>query len=202
MTQFIKTSIPTQEYQEIKPIGERFIVHLDREDNEDGSTYCYECIVNETPDIQALTEELNEYKAYLSASALKIAKIEKCKDILKYDSSSAVNSFELRQGDQKVIDYWIDRDLRSSLEGDVKACKEISNTYKFDIRELGTTLELNCDKFLDALTLLRQYAYTAYNVTSQHLANINNLTTLTEVENYDYTLNYPSKLIFNVEDLV
>ena len=203
MIQFIKTIIPAQDYQEVQKLGQMYVVHLDREDDpETGSTTCYECMVEGTPDMEAIAADLEVYKAKIAEIGLRIAKDEKCKEISNYDTSENVNSFEIWRGGEKFTDYWIDRDLRTSLEGDVKACKEISNTYKFDIREFGVTLELNCDKFLAALTLLRQYAYTAYNVTSQHLANVKNLTTEEEVQNYDYTQNYPQKLIFNLEDLV
>lgn len=134
---------------------------------------------------------------------LERAKQEKIDALLEYDSSDAVNSFELRQGGVKMTDYWLPRDLRTSLDGDVRACQASGHaTYNFDIRELGVTLPLDCAKFLAALTTLREYAYTAYNVTSQHMAAIGRLATVGEVEAYDYTVGYPPKLTFNVEDLV
>lgn len=202
MRRFVKTTVPADGYEEIRKVGERYIVHMEPVSNGDGSVTCYECMTNDEPDMEVLARDLEIYKEYINQIELKIAKSEKCKEIQDYDISDNVNSFEIRRGGEKFTDYWIDRDLRTSLEGDVKACKEISDTYKFDIREFGVTLELDCDKFLTALISLRQYAYTAYNVTSQHLSNVNNLTTVEEVQNYDYTQDYPQKLIFNIEDLI
>ncbi len=100
-----------------------------------------------------------------------------------------------------VVAEWLTRDLRTSLEGDVLAASAISDTYTFDIREIGISLELNCNKFLAALAVLRRYAYKAFNVTSSHLVAINNLGTVQEVEAYDFTTDYPERLIFSVEEL-
>lgn len=202
MRQFIRTTVPSDSYQEIKQIGNKYLVHLDAESDGNDGILCYEILVDSEPNLEDLQIELNLWKLHLQAIELRIVKNQKFKEINDYDTSTSVNSFELRNNGTKVIDYWLSRDLRTSLQGDVQACSKISNTYKFDIRELGISLNLNCEKFLEALDLLRQYAYTAYNVTSQHLANVNNLQTVSEVENYDYTINYPSKLIFNIEDLV
>lgn len=130
------------------------------------------------------------------------AKEEKIAELIEYDSSPAVNSFEIRNHGMKLTDYWLDRDLRTSLEGDVRAASKIGDTYRFDVRELGITLTLSCEKFLEALDSLRQYAYTAYNVTSQHMAAINALTTKEAVESYYFTTGFPQQLVFNAEDLL
>ncbi len=135
------------------------------------------------------------------AEKLQMAQEQKKADILAYDSSDAVNGFTLTNGGVVVTDYWLPRDIRTSLEGDVKSCMEVSETYEFDIREKGIVLKLNCKKFLDALQVLRRYAYTAYNVTSKHLANVDGLTTINEVERYDYKQGYPEKLTFDIGEL-
>lgn len=201
MTQFMKVSVPAEGYAEVSRIGNLYVVHLDGVQN--GSMIdCYECTTEDTPNIDRLQNDLVDWKNYIAGKDLKFVKEAKCKDLLKYDSSNAINSFEIRRGGIKVTDYWLDRDLRTSLEGDVTACSKVKNTYNFDIRELGITLELDCQKFLDALGVLRQYAYTAYNVTSQHLATINQLTSVQDVQNYNFTTGYPEKLVFDLEDLI
>lgn len=42
------------------------------------------------------------------------------------------------------------------------------------------------------------YALECYNVTASHKANIEQLTTIEEVEAYDYTIGYPEKLVINL----
>jgi len=202
MRRFVRTSVPAEGYEQVKKVGEKWLVHLDGTPVEGGLIECYECMTTEEPDMAELTAELQTWKAYVAERELAVAKMVKKQDLTEYDSSSAVNSFEIRRGGEKVTDYWIGRDLRTSLEGDVKAAKEVGSTYDFDVRELGITLTLDCEKFLAALEVLRRYAYTAYNVTSRHLAVINALGTKETVESYDFTTGYPEKLVFNLEELI
>jgi hypothetical protein len=202
MRTFIKTVVPTEGYTEVKKVGEHYVVHLDPVNNpDDDSTTCYECITDDEPDISLLSADLEEFKAHMADVELSLAKKEKIKALEAYDKSSAVNSFTITKQGLKVTDYWLPRDLRTSLEGDVLAASAISDTYTFDIREIGISLELNCNKFLAALAVLRRYAYKAFNVTSSHLVAINNLGTVQEVEAYDFTTDYPERLIFSVEEL-
>lgn len=204
MRRFVRTSVPAEGYEQVKKVGEKWLVHLEGTPagEQQDTLECYECMTTEEPDIAELTAELQTWKAYVAERELAVAKMVKKQELTEYDSSSAVNSFEIRRGGEKVTDYWIGRDLRTSLEGDVKAAKEVGSTYDFDVRELGITLTLDCDKFLAALEVLRRYAYTAYNVTSRHLAAIDVLVTKEAVESYDFTTGYPDKLVFNLEDLV
>lgn len=202
MRTFIKTVVPTEGYTEVKKVGEQYVVHLDPVDNpNDGSTTCYECITADEPDISLLSADLEEFKTHMADVELSLAKKEKIKALEAYDKSSAVNSFTITKQGLKVTDYWLPRDLRTSLEGDVLAASAISDTYTFDIRELCISLELSCNKFLAALAVLRRYAYKAFNVTSSHLIAINNLATIQDVEAYDFTVGYPQRLTFSVEDL-
>lgn len=202
MRQFIKTVVATDGYKEIEQRGDKCVVHLlPVEDKESGTTACWETMTDAEPDMAVLAEELAAWKARLDEVELRIAKQQKIAEIAAYDVSTAVNLFEIQNNGVKVTDYWIGRDLRTSLEGDVLAAESVGSTYKFDIREMGVTLELNCAKFLAALAVLRRYAYTAYNVTSQHIANVNALTSVVEVEAYDYTQGYPDKLVFDIAEL-
>ena len=203
MRRFLKTTVPADGYEEVKKVGERYVVHMEPVSNGDGSVTCYECMTDNEPDMEVLGADLQVWKAYIAERELATAKKVKTDALLAYDSSEAVNSFELRQGGVKMTDYWLPRDLRTSLDGDVRACQASGHaTYNFDIRELGVTLPLDCAKFLAALTTLREYAYTAYNVTSQHMAAISRLATADAVNEYDFTAGYPTKLVFNMEDLV
>ena len=48
------------------------------------------------------------------------------------------------------------------------------------------------------LQALEIYALACYNVTEEHKAAVNALTTIEEVDAYDYTTDYPEKLSFDV----
>lgn len=202
MRRFVYAGVPTVGYAEVEQMGGKYIVRLEPVVNDNGTTSCYETMVDSEPDMSEIRADLEIWKTYRASRDLAAVKAEKLADIEAYDTSAAVNSFEIRSGGVKVTDYWLDRDLRTSLEGDVIACSSDSETYKFDIRELGVTLVLNCNKFLAALSVLRKYAYTAYNVTSRHMANVNGMTSVADVNAYDHTQGYPEKLVFDVEDLM
>lgn len=133
---------------------------------------------------------------------LTTAKQKKLQELTVYDKSKAVDNFIINRGGVKLIDYWINRDLRTSLKDDVETAAKIGETYDFDVRELGITLTLNCEKFLAALETLRVYAYTTFNTTSRHMAAINALQTVEAVDAYDFTQGYPPHLTFNIEELV
>lgn len=201
MRNFIKTIVPTEGYQEVKKIGERYVVHL--EGVEDGDiTTCYECMTDSEPNLDELTQELQEWKAYSAERDLATAKKIKIAELVKYDSSTAVENFEIHKGGKKFIDYWLKDTLRQSLKSAVQASIKEGPTYNFDVREYGITLTLSNTKFLSALETLEIYAYTAYNVTSRHMAAINALTTKEEVEEYDFTTGFPQQLVFNAEDML
>ena len=95
MTQFMKVSVPAEGYAEVSRIGNLYVVHLDGVQN--GSMIdCYECTTEDTPDINQLQNDLVDWKNYIAGKDLKFVKEAKCKDLLKYDSSDAINSFEKR----------------------------------------------------------------------------------------------------------
>ena len=47
------------------------------------------------------------------------------------------------------------------------------------------------------LNALELYALDCYNVTQAHLVAVNNMNFAEQIENYDYAVGYPNKLIFN-----
>lgn len=119
-------------------------------------------------------------------------KQEKIQQVIEYDKSIDVNSFFIGS-----IQAWIDRDTRVSLMN--------STTILKNAGQETTTLWLNnmpfvisCELLIQMLGMLEIYALQCYNVTEQHKANINNLTNIEEIQNYDFKLNYPEKLTFTI----
>ena len=129
MRRFVRTSVPAEGYEQVKKVGEKWLVHLEGTPagEQQDTLECYECMTAIEPDIAELTAELQTWKAYVAERELAVVKMVKKQELTEYDSSSAVNSFEIRRGGEKVRDYWIGRDLRTSLEGDVKAAKEVGS---------------------------------------------------------------------------
>lgn len=123
---------------------------------------------------------------------LEIAKAEKIAEITAYDTSEAVNSFTLGNATM-----WIAREDRISLMN--------STTILMNAGQETTTLwyggkkyTLPCDTLIQMLSALEVYALQCYDVTEEHKAAVNALTTIAEVDAYDYTIGYPQRLSFEV----
>ncbi|WP_315345197.1 hypothetical protein [Segatella salivae] len=119
---------------------------------------------------------------------LAAAKVEKIAEIKEYDNSDAVNSFKLNS-----ISVWINREdrigTRRAIELDIASGKTESEIWLN-----GFKLVVNSQLALKLLDAVGHYAYSAYNVTQSHIFAVKNLTSINEVEKYDYTKGYPEKL--------
>lgn len=113
---------------------------------------------------------------------------KKLAEITAYDTSDAVNSFTL--DGEKV---WLDKATRVGLMNSTqieKAAGHATTTLWFS----GNSYTIPCDTAIQMLSALELYALECYNVTAQHKANVEELQTVQEIENYDYKTGYPDKL--------
>lgn len=149
-------------------------------------------------------DEYNEYLKYISDAKLMVkrdmeleeklvlAKQKKMNDISAYDKSENVNSFTINGQP-----YWLDRETRMSVS--FSTTQEKSTGSENTTVWLGNEpITLPCDTVLQLLSQLEIYAKKCYNKTAEHKADIENLTSIEEVEAYDYTTGYPEKLNFNI----
>lgn len=123
---------------------------------------------------------------------LEIAKSEKTAEITAYDTSEAVNSFTLGNATM-----WISRDDRISLMNSTTILKNAGQETT-TLWYGGEKYTLPCDTLIQMLGALEIYALQCYDVTEEHKAAVNALTTIEEVDAYDYTTGYPEKLSFEV----
>lgn len=123
---------------------------------------------------------------------LPIAKSEKIAQITAYDTSEAVNSFTLGNATM-----WISRDDRISLMNSTTILKNAGETTT-TLWYGGEKYTLPCDTLIQMLSALEVYALQCYDVTEEHKAAVNALTTIEEVDAYDYTTGYPEHLTFSV----
>lgn len=110
--------------------------------------------------------------------------------IQSYDSSSEVNCFYVE--DEPL---WLDKSTRTGLMLRFQSEQLLGDTE--------TTLWYGYKKFVLPLDVaqmmlhrIEKYASQCYDNTQMHLANINTLKTLEDVQNYDYKSGYPEKLKF------
>ena len=115
---------------------------------------------------------------------------EKLIDIDSYDKSDDINSFTY-QGKM----YWLPRETRVSVMNTANILKN-NNIQYMDLWLDTTHVQLSPDSVIQMLTQLEQYALGCYNKTAQHKLNVLNLSTVDEVNAYDYKSGYPEKLEF------
>ena len=128
-----------------------------------------------------------EWRERCKATLEKATK-EKLEAILAYDTSSDVNGFMLNGN--KV---WLDKGTRVGLMNSIQITRDMgqdTTTMWFD----GYKLEVRCDMAIMLLSSLEMYALECFNVTAAHKKAVSELTTIEEVEAYDYKTGYPKQL--------
>ena len=132
------------------------------------------------------------YTPPVPARTLEVAKSEKIAEITAYDTSEAVNSFTLGNATM-----WISRDDRISIMNSTTILKNAGETTT-TLWYGGVKYTLPCDTLIQMLSALEVYALQCYEMTEEHKAAVNALTTIEEVDAYDYKTGYPEKLSFDV----
>jgi hypothetical protein len=119
-------------------------------------------------------------------------KQNKLNEIQHYDSSREVNNFYIDE-----YSVWLDKETRTGLtlrfNSELAAKHETTSLWYNNIK---FTLPIN-----DAIAMLyaiELYASACYDNTQQHIANVNEITTMEELENYDYRSGYPEMLRFEI----
>lgn len=164
---------------------EETVTHVDHETNEETTetitrwNVWYEYL--ELPEVTEALSNDNEIQA------LKLI-LENI--ITLYDTSTAVNEFTING-----IPVWLDKNTRAGLklrfESEIALGKTETvlwyNKKQF-VLPLNTAVEL--------LHAIEIYASACYDNTQMHLAQIDELTTVEDIQNYDYRSGYPEKLKF------
>lgn len=111
--------------------------------------------------------------------------------IQAYDSSPAVNSFAI--GDAEL---WFDKATRSSLAVtlDAEAAAGKTTTTLWYGSEPPVAIEISIDEARSILSALDVYAKQVFDVTQRHRAVVHGLTTIEDIQAYDYMADYPEKL--------
>lgn len=113
-------------------------------------------------------------------------------EIEEYDVSPSVNGFILNG-----LLVWLDKSTRVGLMNSTtiaKAAGQKTTTLWLG----GLKLVVDCDKAIQLLSALEMYALECFNVTASHKQAVSELTTIEEVEAYDYKSGYPKMLEMSV----
>ena len=140
------------------------------------------------------SEEKNkaENSCKYEGKTLEEAKETCLNDIEEYDVSPSVNGFILNG-----LLVWLDKATRVGLMNSTtiaKAAGQQTTTLWLG----GLKLVVDCDKAIQLLSALEMYALECFNVTASHKQAVSELTTIEDVEAYDYKAGYPKMLSMSV----
>ena len=193
MTNFVYTVIPASEYKDKYEVGNRTIFHFNPVEEGDIIT-CIECSVNtEDANEQQIKNDLNTFinQSNIKKNNRKILNV--ISKINEYDKSSQVNGVTING-----MYTWFDKATRVGLRNSTNVLKKLGNeTTSLWVNNKEITIK--CDQLIDMLDKLEVYALNCFDITSKHKRNVYQLSTIEQIENYDYTSGYPEKLTFTYE---
>ena len=193
MTNFVYTVIPASEYKDKYEVGNRTIFHFNPVEEGDIIT-CIECSVNtEDANEEQIKNDLNTFinQSNIKNNNRKILNV--ISKINEYDKSSQVNGVTING-----MYTWFDKATRVGLRNSTNVLKKLGNeTTSLWVNNKEITIK--CDQLIDMLDKLEVYALNCFDTTSKHKRNVYQLSTIEEIENYDYTSGYPEKLTFTYE---
>ena len=193
MTNFVYTVIPASEYNDKHEVGNRTIFHFNPVEEGDIIT-CIECSVNtEDANEEQIKNDLNTFinQSNIKRNNRKILNV--ISKINEYDKSSQVNCVTING-----MHTWFDKATRVGLRNSTNVLKKLGNeTTSLWVNNKEITIK--CDQLTDMLDKLEVYALNCFDITSKHKRNVYQLSTIEEIENYDYTSGYPEKLTFTYE---
>ena len=191
---FVSTLIPADKFKKKYELGGITICHIGETlDEKSGAYKCWECTVPTATFSEDLVKtEFEAFGKEMQAFALQTAKQLKIAEIDAYDKSSAVNGFVLNGA---VV--WLDKATRVGLMNSTTIAKA-SGQETTTLWLGGLKLVVDCDKAIQLLSALEMYALECFNVTASHKQAVSELTTIEEVEAYDYKAGYPKMLEMSV----
>lgn len=107
------------------------------------------------------------------------------KQIKGYDQTEKVNRFYL-----SGLPLWLDKATRVGLVNSISAEKREGNEVT-DLWFESIMIQLPVDDALAKLDKIELYAKNCYNVTASHIAEIEQIDNLEELQQYDITAEYP-----------
>ena len=191
---FIKTIIPEAAFKKQYELGSLMIYHIGEALNKELGAYeCYECSMAVSSfDEEEVQKAFVEFSSKMDALKLEQAKVNKIAEISAYDTSSSVNGFILNG-----LLVWLYKATRVGLMNSTTIAKA-SGQQTTTLWLGGIKLVVDCDKAIQLLSALEMYALECFNVTASHKQAVSELTTIEEVEAYDYKSGYPKMLEMSV----
>ena len=114
----------------------------------------------------------------------------KINEIKEYDSSSLINEFTIND-----FPVWLDKATRTGLMLRFQSENAVGLTST-TLWYSGVSFSLELTQALRMLYAIEIYASQCYDNTERHISEVSKLTTIEEINEYDFTTGYPEKLKF------
>lgn len=124
---------------------------------------------------------------------IELAKNNKLRDLEIYDRGSNINDFTVN-GEMHA---WFIPEMRSNYRNSIDAAK-LLGVESLDIFIGDTLVTIPTASAEQMLAAIQLYADQCFIKTKQHEAAIKALNTVEDINNYDYTVGYPTKLNFTL----
>ena len=147
-------------------------------------------IINPTSEILLAAGYTAESEELTEAELLQEAIEKKLQEITDYDNSQNVNAFTYNG-----IEAWFNPDERKSYEQSILSCETLGITT-INVPTSGNAVSMNVADAKVMLAKIHLYADACYLVTMQHKQQVSKLTSVADVEAFDITAGYPTKLTF------
>ena len=199
---FVKTFIPAKDFVAVEKVGNKMLVRFDAVKDADMDAYsCVEGSVSESEyNEQEVRREYEAWKQKWAEKALVLAKKAKIAEIAAYDTSDKVNGFILNG----MLIPWSKNDPNSpNVEKRMGLRQNIADKVALGEENIaiwlkGMSFTMPCAQAEALMRSIENYAYECFNVTESHKQAVSELTTIEEVEAYDYKAGYPKMLEMNV----
>lgn len=123
------------------------------------------------------------------------AKQEKLGLIEAYNSSENVDSFTING----KITTWFSPAERSNYKNSIDSAK-LLGVKELSLFVSGTLMTVPTETAEKLLAAIQLYADACYIATQQHKSTVEAMTDIEKVDNYDYTVGYPERLNFNIDE--
>lgn len=122
-----------------------------------------------------------------------VAKNEKLAALATYDAGTDINDFTVNE----QMHAWFTPEMRSNYRNSIDAAK-LLGVESLDVFIGDTLVTLPTSSAEQMLAAIQLYADQCFIKTKQHEAAIKALNTVEDINNYDYTVGYPTKLNFTL----
>ena len=199
---FVKTFIPVKDFVAVEKVGNKMLVRFDAVKDADMDAYsCVEGSVSASEyNEQEMRREYGAWKQKWAEKALVLAKKAKIAEIAAYDTSDKVNGFILNG----ILIPWSKNDPNSpNVEKRMGLRQNIADKVALGEKNIaiwlkGMSFTMPCAQAEVLMRSIENYAYECFNVTASHKQAVSELTTIEEVEAYDYKTGYPKQLDINL----